>query len=521
MKQKSRKGLIIALVVAIVILTGLIAWMLWFLNSHFFVSGKAYPNEAQVLNLRGESLDIEEYESIRGALPDCRILWDVPFQNGACPDDATELTISTLSGEDLEMLRYFPALKRVHADGCRDYDQLMQLRERYPHLQVEYTVPVNGQEYGLDTKTLTVSELTDEDIAMLGHLQELKYVDAAACRDYEGLAALRQLHPEVEVSYRVEVLGQTLTEADTAASFQMPDVSALMTELAYAVNLETVHLEEPASEADQLLALTEAYPRIAFTWNKTTLGKTFSSEDPEIDFSGISLTGTDEVEQAMAYFPRAEKVIMSNCGIDNETMAAFRDKMRPEYKVVWTVYVTKKPIRTDSTIIHSSALKVCFIDELSYDLKYCEDAVVVDIGHSYVKYIDWVRYMPNLKYLILTHNWIKDLTPISTCKKLEYLEIYWNEHIPDYTPLLGCTALKDLNLSGTYADPAPLQQMTWLENLWANATDFSAAEKQALVEALPNTRIEFTGGDYTSKGWRQVQGYYDMRDLMGLPYNTW
>ena len=30
-----------------------------------------------------------------------------------------------------------------------------------------------------------------------------------------------------------------------------------------------------------------------------------------------------------------------------------------------------------------------------------------------------------------------------------------------------------------------------------------------------------TGGSYTTNGWRQVQGYYDMRDLMGLPYNTW
>ena len=166
-------------------------------------------------------------------------------------------------------------------------------------------------------------------------------------------------------------------------------------------------------------------------------------------------------------------------------------------------------------------MKVCFIDEQSYDLKYCEDAVIVDIGHSYVKNIEWVQYMPKLQYLILTHNWIKDLGPISSCKNLIYLEIYWNKHILDYSPLLGCTSLKDLNLSGTYANPAPLQQMTWLENLWANATDFTSAEKQALVDALPNTHIEFNGGGYTTLGWRQLQSYFDMRDMMGLPYNTW
>ena len=63
--------------------------------------------------------------------------------------------------------------------------------------------------------------------------------------------------------------------------------------------------------------------------------------------------------------------------------------------------------------------------------------------------------------------------------------------------------------------------MTWLKNLWANCKGITAAEDAALKEALPNTTVMTTGGSYTTNGWRQVQGYYDMRDLMGLPYNTW
>jgi hypothetical protein len=283
-----------------------------------------------------------------------------------------------------------------------------------------------------------------------------------------------------------------------------------------------------------------ACPNITITWDKTVLGKTFNSGITEYDLSDLSLspgtiTGwraepmdaaatsavTAKVEEAMAYFPNAEKVILPTYHFENETMSAFREKMRPEYKVVWTVYLTKKPVRTDKEIIHSSALQICFIDEQSQDLKYCEDAVIVDIGHSYVKYIEWVRYMPNLKYLILTHNWIKDLTPISSCKNLIYLEIYWNEHIPDYTPLLGCTSLKDLNVSGTFADPTPLAQMTWLENLWATQTGWSGAEQKMLEEALPNTTLKFGAIDYSAGGWRQVPRYFEMRDIMGLSYNKW
>ena len=166
-------------------------------------------------------------------------------------------------------------------------------------------------------------------------------------------------------------------------------------------------------------------------------------------------------------------------------------------------------------------MQVCLIDEQSQDLYYCEDAIVCDIGHSYVKNIEWVKGMPKLKYLILTHNWVKDLTPLSTCKNMVYLEIYWNDYIPDYSPLVECTSLVDLNLSGSYADLEPIKQMTWLENLWATCRGVSESEYRELCEALPNTKIEYRGGDYTSYGWREVQGYFDMRDIMGLPYNHW
>ena len=164
---------------------------------------------------------------------------------------------------------------------------------------------------------------------------------------------------------------------------------------------------------------------------------------------------------------------------------------------------------------------MCFIDEQSQDLKYCEDAIVVDIGHSYVKNLEWVKGMPNLKYLILAHNWLRDLSPLSSCKNMVYLELFWNKYIEDYSPLVECTSLKDLNISGTYADIEPLYQMTWLDNLWANGCGLSESEQAELREHLPNTTVSTLVGDYTVGGWRQVPGYYAMRDLMGLPYNKW
>lgn len=538
-RKRSKNKIVIVLLVLVLLCAGLLGTMVWFVNTHFFVGSRAYPKDAESLNLRDQILTISQYEGIRKVLPDCEILWNVPFQNTAYPENTTDISLRYLSGEDLDVLAYLPQLRSIDAAGCTDYEQLMLLRERYPGIDLTYTVSIGGQDYPQDAAAVTCDTLTEEEIALMAYLPELKTVDASGCRDYSRIGMLGEAFPGLDISYEVELLGQTFTESTVSATFDDPDIRVLMEQLAYVTHLETVHLVEPSASADELLGLMEAYPGITFTWDKTVLGKAFNSAATEYDLTETDLAAsipqnwgpaleasdtariTAQVESAMRYFPNAEKVILPRGPLDNETMSAFREKMRQDYKVVWTVYITKKPIRTDSTIIHSSALKVCFIDEQSQDLKYCEDAIIVDIGHSYVKDISWVEYMPNLQYLILTHNWLRDISPLSSCKKLVYLEIYWNQYVEDYTPLLGCTSLVDLNLSGTFADLEPLKQLTWVKNLWANCRNMTQAEYQELSEALPDTHIEYRGGDYTSYGWREVQGYFDMRDMMGLPYNHW
>ena len=538
-RRKTNKVPIIILLVVLLLVSVLLGGMIWFVSNHFFVGGRAYANDAQQLDLRGERISIEEYEAIRTRLPEADIRWDIPFQGNPRPDDTTALTVSSLNQGDLDALSYFKQLKSVDATACRDYEMIRGLQARYPDVDVDYTVVIGGQEYGRAAQAVVCADLTDEDIALMAMLPQLKTVDANGCSDPDRIAALSAAFPEIHVSYEVHVLGQTYTEADVSATFSDPDLQELKAGLACLPGMEKVHLVEPTSSPEELRQLMADFPDITFTWDKTVLGKTFNSAETIYDLSEIALTQTpsynwraalDEaetaritsvVEEAMAWFPNAEKVILPPYAFHNETMGAFREKMRPEYKTVWTVYVTSKPVRTDQEVIHSSAYQVCFIDEQSQDLYYCEDAIVVDIGHSYVKDVSWVRGMPKLKYLILTHNWIKDLTPLSTCKNLVYLELYWNDHIPDYSPLLECTALEDLNVSGSFADIEPLYKMTWLKNLWANCKGITPEEDAALKAALPNTTVMTTGGSYTTNGWRQVQGYYDMRDIMGLPYNTW
>lgn len=60
--------------------------------------------------------------------------------------------------------------------------------------------------------------------------------------------------------------------------------------------------------------------------------------------------------------------------------------------------------------------------------------VCIDIGHSTVKVIDFVQYIPTLKYLILTWTGVQDLSSISSCKQLLYLDMDYYI-VRDYTPL--------------------------------------------------------------------------------------
>lgn len=522
MKGKAVKVLLVLLLISVILFGAVAGGVLWLKENHIFVGGRMYPEHAEVLNLRGSGVSEEDYRQIREKVPDTEVYWDVPFQNTSHPDDIRYLSLTALSEEDIAQIAYFTQLQTVNAVGCRDYDALMQLQQTYPNIRVLYTVQIQDWECPMDIVDMELYRLKEEEIPLFRYLPDLKTVDATQCDDYAQLAALQEQYPELDVSYKVTIFDTDYEEDTTGLTFEnLESAGELLEQLGNLPKLESVHLVEPAAPAEELTALLETYPELAITWEKTVLDQMHTSEDTEFDFSGMTLESTDDVEAAMAYFPNAEKVILCDCGLDNETLAAFREKMRPEYKVVWSVTVTGIKVRTDETVFHSSAHEVALIDEQSYDLFYCEDMIVVDIGHSHVKYIEWVKGMPNLKYLILADNWIKDLTPISTCKNLIYLELFMNQHIPDYTPLQGCTALQDLNLARTYADPTPLAQMTWLDNLWINMTGIEDDERKLLSESLTDTHIEFDYGWPTGGGWRQLQNYFDMRDLMGMPYFGW
>ena len=354
MTKKSLTVLIIVLAVVLVVsLAGAVITRSLYYKNHVFVGEDIYDKDVRSLDLRGAGISIDYFEELQKELPLCDIAWEVPFQGGFVDADTRELTITSLTQADMETMDYFQSLTAVNAEGCRDYDQLMALQQRRPDIAVRYRVSIGGSDYPQDTRELTVTGLTGEDVQLLQYLPQL----------------------------------------------------------------ERLHLLEPAVPAEALQALGDG---VTVTCEKQVLGRTVTDDDTELDFTGISITDIGELERDLAYFPNLEKVIVSDCGLDNETLAAARDRVREQYKLVWTVQ----------------------------------------------------------------------------CGKL--------------------TALEDLNLGNTYGSMEPIVQMTWLKNLWWIGRSASFYAK--LSEELPDTHKEFYAKHTVGNGWRKLQNYYDMRDLLGMEY---
>jgi len=410
----------------------------------------------QLLDLRNCSVSCEEYEELCRVLPRCQIVWNVPFQGSLLSMDTEELTVSTLLPPDILALNYFPRLGIVHAERCTDFSQVQELLFLRPDLDIRYRVPLNGQWVDHDATELTIAN---------------------------------------------------------------GDIPEMLDTFPYLPGLTRVTLTGTLPDADQLRDFTARYPHIEFYWQVDYLDRTLDVHTTELDLSGIRIDSPEELEAAVAYLPRLEKVLMLGCGLSDEEMAQLNAR-HESVLFVWEVKLTDHlSVRSDITIFAPVLLNTEVWGNQLEKLKYCTELQIIDLGHMKITDCEFLRTMTKLEYLILADTRVQDLSPMENLKSLRYLEIFMTP-VSDYSPLVHCTALEDLNLGLTFGAPEPLMQMPWLKRLWWAAHDMTDQQVAQLQAALPDTQIVFPTYGSTGSGWREGYLYYQMRDMMGLPYMT-
>lgn len=524
---KTRLGWILAALVL-----ALATAAVWFFTTYSVYSGRVIARKADVIDVRGEDLSVQEAEALAAEYPEKAVLWDVPLSGGSRPSDAESMEITALSLSDIPLFACFSDLKSVDASNCTDYEALLALRDAYPALEVTAFVTIGGKAVPMDAQRAVLRADTPlaellEKLPFLPGLCRVSFAGGAV--SYEMQDALAAAFPELSFRWDVEVLGKTASSAAKEISFAgrtltAQDVETLCDNLFRFPALERIDLTGCGLTGEQIQAVRGACGAVV-VYELTLFGKTVSTDALELDFSGIrmGLPGAAVIENALGEFPLLEKVVMCDCAISNEDMAALNDR-HENVRFVWRVYFSEFSLRTDDTNFIAARVRNDFpiySNDLEV-LKYCPDLQALDLGHKDITHLNFLRYVPHLKYLILVENDVNDITPIGELQELTYLEMFWTK-CEDISPLQNCKALTDLNISYIYCRPAKcletLVNMPQLERLWYCGNNLNDEQLEELQTALPNTEMYLAArGEPTGSTWREHPHYFEMRDFFGMYY---
>ena len=268
------------------------AGTVFLLTQFTFVNGQLYPKDSATVDLRGTPMDPEDYEKLAEKLPEADIQFEVSFQGGILAGDVTEVSVTALTEEDARILASLPKLRTVRAEKCRDFEALAGLKQLRPDVQVKYHVPLGGRTFASDAVQLNLPDIREEELSLLQYLPYVKTVTVSG-GEPEALAALKEACGERGIAFRVQVEGQILSgDVETLTLTGAGTQTVHLLHLA--AGLKEVHFIEPEADGTALAALVEALPETRVTWEKTVFGLTFSSDAAQIDLTPVMALGTNQ-----------------------------------------------------------------------------------------------------------------------------------------------------------------------------------------------------------------------------------
>ena len=436
--------------------------------------------------------------------------------------------------------------------GCREGGLLVKAATQ-PEVSQP---PVYQGEAEMDLSEMSASELLEQLPTLTALQRATLKADSLSC---EELRKLQTLRPDVQFSYSFTLDGTRVSLEETTLNLSAAGNAALRTGLEWAEVLPALEsIELGKGEADDgripwdaLARLRTARPDVKVNYSFTLFGQPFTLESEEMNFSHIPMDDQGALVRAVtACMPALRYLDMDTCNVDDEHMAAIRDAL-PQAEVVWRIWFGEKnymyagySVRTnvDRILASNPGIGGELTPENTQSLKYCTKVKYLDLGHnSYMRSIDFVRYMPDLEAVVLAMgNWF-DASPLENCAKLRYAELQTTA-ISDLRPLTKLKNLEDLNLCYCLAlhDISPLYEMTQLKRLYIGMlTPVPPEQVERMHEFVPaceiNTEVqdptdgqwrlgpynEFGYRDYTpSYTWlRQVMKYDDAPESYAYTYN--
>lgn len=476
-----KKVLTVFLVIALVLAlaAAAVAGYIWYQSTHVFVDGDAYSMKAQSLDLREKDISYRYFDQLHAQLPGCEILWNVPFQGKKVPSDTHGLTISAISDEDIALLKYFPSLERINAQDCGDYPALEKLQSAWPKVEVAYEVSLGGASLALDAES---AELGNEDF-----------------------------------------------EYDT-----------LMENLQYLPQLRTLLLHKPELTGEQLDALKAAYENLDVQVTVELRGQEWSTDTVELNLSGLTSAEVSSVSEKLAMLPDLKTVeLMDGSGQSELTLEDVKrlKEAAPVASFHYSFDFYGTTVSTDDEEVHIKNQKIgdenvdqvrlvldilencqrfvlenCKISnenmaQLREDYRdrtkvvwrvfFGKGSCMTDVAAIRAVYdltddnSQALIYCEDVKYIDMGHNEYLDAVPfVEGMPNLEYM-IVSGAPIKDLTPFESCKKLKFLELAfcGLIEDISPLANCESLEKLSianTKVTDLTPLENLSLTHLTLN-----------------------------------
>jgi len=462
--------------------------------------------------------------------PEGVVSWSYVSIGGQWLERTTDTFVFETLPDDIENLSLFDSVSSITVEHPDDRDEILDFASQYPEGTVKWQVEVGGEWYSPDTAEFTLdgaSAAFEQLLDAAAYFPNLSKITVTG----DTLSPSRQSelvdsYPDISFIWNIR-LGEDIFNSDTEhLSFTEgtgPSLEDLEAALRFLPKLKSVDFDGSSVSGFDRCAFRAAHPEYECSWTVSFMGKTYDLSVTELNLDGIQFENTDEIYEAISMWPDMQYVAIDNTGLSDDEIGVLVDAF-PNVKFVWTIYFGNYYLRTDATFFIPSAWKngSRLFDRDIKPIRYCTDIIGLDLGHTCVESLEFVKYMPHLKYLIIVDSSVYDIAPLAYCKELEYLEAYVLG-IRDFSPLLECPSLQHLNIGYTRSTAADafevLSQMTQLKRLWYCCCPFSYEQIEAMHEALPDCEMYMPSmGQSTGSTWRYDQSYYDMRDLFGMYY---
>ena len=452
----------------------------------------------------------------------------------------TEYAAVVVGADDLAALDIYPNLAKLDLRGSTCYADILAYMAAHPQVEVIYDVVLGAECYGSEAESLTLAagSFTADELT-----QKLTYLPRAASVSLpethlspEALAALSETFPNIRFDYTVSFLDQIIPGSTDSLDLsglspdQLSEAQELLKKLPSLANVELMDAEGKSQlSMTDVKLLMDAAPNASFHYTFHLFGKSVSTADTRVEYAGTQIgdTGVEQVRQALDILPDCTYFLMDQCGISNEVMDQL-NRDYPNTQVVWRIhYGNGYSSLTDSTVVRC----VGDLDNAnSKNLKYMTEVVYLDAGHCYVlSDLSFVSYMPNLKVAIFSDCSVSDLTPFTSCKKLEYVEFVNCNFLKELTPMAECESLKGINLSWNFniKDLDPLYGLENLERLYCGRHGFTQEEIDEAKAALPDCWVTASAESVAwisfnySVGWRLddehtfAEWYKEIKEVFG------